>query len=154
MSTRRGVRRRVCPAPSRIAAGALALAALLGAGLGGCATAANGDAVTDTPADTLRGEVAVVGADPLTRVVLRTDDRSITLEGPAVDQLRRVNGLTVRVDGSLRDDAMTVTSFRVRAVDGLPAADGVLVVEGDTAVLVRIAGEMGGEPQAWGVISG
>lgn len=127
-------------------------------------------------ADTLRGTVRVVGADPVTMVVLTTDQGSVTLRGEATDALRRVNGLVVRVRGTLRDNAMDVTAFRVREVDGMPAADGVLELEGETAVLVTpdgrrirytpvpvalrsrvgarvwIAGTEGGEPQAWGVI--
>lgn len=126
--------------------------------------------------DTIRGAVAVVGAEPLTQVVLRTDGRQVRLDGPATDELRQVHGLVVQADGRLRDGAMTVTGFRVREADGLPAADGTLEVRGDTAVLVTasggrlewtpvpsalrtragqrvwIAGPPGSEPQAWGVI--
>ena len=126
-------------------------------------------------ADTLRGTVLVVGADPVTRLVLRTDDGQIGLEGPAAGPLRRAAGLGVRVDGRIADGAMTVTAFRIREADGMPAADGLLEVAGDTAVLVTpdgrlpyapvptalrarvgawvwIAGPPGGEPQAWGVL--
>ena len=126
--------------------------------------------------DTLRGAVAVVGAEPLTHVVLRVDGRQVRLDGPATDQLRQVHGLVVRADGRIRDDGMTVTGFRVREADGLPAADGTLEVHGDTAVVVTasgdrlrwtpvpsalrpsagervwIAGPPGSEPRAWGVI--
>lgn len=155
------------------------VAPLLAFLLGACApspdagdAAASGGAMTDT----LRGTVAVVGADPLTRVVLRTGAVGIDLEGPEADTLRRVNGLVVRVEGRLQDSVMTVTGFRVREADGLPAADGILEIHGDSAVLVTptgerlqyapvpsalraaagkrvwIAGPVGSEPQAWGVI--
>lgn len=158
------------PLPHRVLLVTLAMA--------GCVAGASeaGDATGGGVADTLRGTVAVVGADPLTRVVLRTGSTGIGLEGPAADTLRRVNGLVVRVEGRLQDSVMTVTGFRVREADGLPAADGILEIEGDAAVLVTptgerlryapipsalrdvagervwIAGAVGSEPQAWGVI--
>lgn len=163
---------------------AVGLAALtLAAGLTGCGgpgeteqPAPAEDTAVATAADTLRGTIAVVGADPMTRVILRTDDQRVTLRGSATDRLRRVTGLVVRVTGRRDGAAMTVTSFRVREAEGLPAADGILEVDGDTAVLVTpdgerlryspvptalraragarvwIAGPVGGEPQAWGVI--
>lgn len=145
-----------------------------------CAAGTGGDPAPagDPAPDTLRGTVMVVGADPVTRVVLRTAAGRVGLEGEAADRLRRVNGLGVRVDGRVDGATMIVTGFRVREADGLPAADGVLEVDGDTAVLVTatgerlryapvpsalraragarvwIAGEVGGAPQAWGVITG
>lgn len=157
------------------------LTALLALVAGACTAGAQDE--VETPgnravADTLRGAVSVVGADPLTRVVLRTGDDQIRLEGPGAETLRRVNGLIVQVEGRLQDSTMTVAGFHVRAADGLPAADGILEIEGDTAVLVTpagerlryapapsalrgqagkrvwIAGETGSEPRAWGVIGG
>lgn len=135
------------------------------------------DAAADTVAtDTVRGTVAVVGADPVTHVVLRIGDGTVSVEGPATDGLRRVNGLGVEAAGRVDGAAMHVTDFRVREAEGLPAADGILEIHGDTAVLIGpgderrrytpvpaslraragarvwIAGQVGGEPQAWGVI--
>lgn len=162
----------------RARTGALALALL--AVVGACASGGNDDPDADAVAapDTLRGTVMVVGADPMTRVVLRTDTGRVSLEGEAADRLRRVNGLGVRVDGRLAGSAMTVVDFRVREADGMPAADGILELDGDTAVLVTatgrrlrytpvpsalrarvgarvwIAGRADGAPQAWGVIDG
>lgn len=150
--------------------------------LAGCASGSGGagtgmgQVAVDAPADTLRGTVLVVGADPVTQVVLRTEHGRVTLQGPALDQLRRVNGIGVRVDGRLEGTTMTAAGFRVREVDGVPAADGTLEIDGATAILttpdgrrlryapvptslraragqhVWIAGRPGGEPQAWGVI--
>lgn len=129
-----------------------------------------------TPADTLRGTVAVVGAEPLTELVLQVDGRPIRLEGSAVTTLRHADGLEVRVAGTRLDDRFRVASFRVRGAHGLPAADGILALDGDDAVLattrgellrfrpapralrehegarVWIAGAPGGEPQAWGIL--
>jgi hypothetical protein len=155
----------------------LALAAGLAvlAGLSGCGAPEAGH---DGPvaADTVRGTVRVVGADPATRVVVRTDGATVAVAGAAADALRRVNGLVVMVRGRLADGRMDASAFRVREADGVPAADGVLEIDGRDAVLVTadgerlrfspvptalraragarvwIAGEVGAEPQAWGVI--
>ncbi|MFO7894128.1 MAG: hypothetical protein R6U63_10350 [Longimicrobiales bacterium] len=189
------------PRPAPVATiGLLTTLALLGglAGLAACAsgapergapesgapergapeTGAPGAATEPAAGDTLRGTVRVVGADPITQLILRTEDGRIDLQGPAADELRRVNGLVVRVRGHLDGSTMTVAEFRVRAAEGLPAADGTLEIDGNAAVLVTpdgdrlryapaptslraragvrvwIAGEVGGEPQAWGVIGG
>ncbi len=160
------------PIGAALTALALTLAALTA--LAGCAGGPG--AGEPMAADTLMGTVRVVGADPATMVVLATADGRVTLRGDATDGLRRVNGLVVWVRGTARDDAMEVTGFRVREADGIPAADGILELDGDTAVLVTpdgarlrytpvptalrgrvgarvwIAGRAGGEPQAWGVI--
>ena len=135
-------------------------------------------AAAPTPGDTLRGVIAVTGAEPMTRVGLRTPSGSVVLEGTVAETLRRVDGVEVWVAGH-REDAgpLRVDSFRVRGLGGLPAADGVLEAEGDAVILVTaegervsyhpapaalrrlagrrvwIAGEPGGRPQQWGVIS-
>ena len=159
---------------------ARAAAILAGASLVGLACAGGGvpaNAAPDATPDTVRGVVAVVGADPLTRVMIEADGRRLTVAGPAEDGLRRVHGLEVRVDGRIEGSTLTAARFRVRALGELPAADGTLEVDGDTAVLVTpdgdrlsfgsappalraragarvwIAGHEGDAPQAWGVIT-
>lgn len=168
---------------ARLATGILGLGLLAAAG--GCAgpepapdaPAPEAPAPEAPAADTVRGTVLVVGADPITSIVLRTDDGRIRLVGAAAAPLRRATRLDVAAHGRLEGETLTVAGFRVRAANGLPAADGVLNVHGDTAVLattdgrelrwvpiptslraragawVWIAGPVGGEPQAWGVLS-
>lgn len=127
--------------------------------------------------DSLRGTVAVVGAEPLTRVVLQSlAGEQLRLEGRAAPLLRRLDGIDVLVAGRAVGGRLQVGSFRVVGANGRPAADGVLTLEGTTAVLmgpndvsirftpaplalrdhigsrVWIAGVAGGEPEAWGVI--
>ncbi len=141
-----------------------------------CVVTSGGSGAGGTAVDTLRGTVAVTGADPLTHVVLRTDAGAVDVQGPGAELLRSVNGLEVMVEGHRAGSTLTARAFRVREADGLPAADGVLEVEGDTAILVTpggerlaytpipsalraragqrvwIAGVVGSEPRAWGVI--
>lgn len=127
--------------------------------------------------DSLRGTVAVVGAEPLTRVVLQTAaGEQLRLEGDLTPLLQRVDGLEVLVEGRLEKRGLQVTSFRVVGASGVPAADGYLELEAGAAVLVGtdgvklrftpvpralrghaghrvwIAGAPGGEPVSWGVI--
>jgi hypothetical protein len=128
-------------------------------------------------ADTARGIVEVVGAEPMSWVSLRTDDGPVQLDGDATASLRRASGAEVWVSGSLGEDGrLRVESFRVRSVDGVAAIDGILEVDGDAVVLVTadgervryaptaaglralegrrvwIAGEPGGEPRSWGAL--
>lgn len=164
-------------------AGFALLTALL---VGACgANHADGDHAADGPppgagdpaTDTARGVVAVTGADPLTRVVLRHDDGSTTpIAGAIADTLRRAAGLEVAVTGERTEHGLEGAAFRVLGLERLPAADGRLEVEGDVAVLVTadgrrlrfpaapaalrglagrrvwIAGNVGGEPQSWGLL--
>lgn len=134
------------------------------------------DAQEQTAGDTARGTVAVVGADPVSQVVLSAGGERLVLEGEATVELRRVDGLDVRVRGERDGGRIRVMSFEVIGAHGLVATDGVLEVRGDTAVVVTaegerayapvpsdlrqhegervwIAGPAGGEPQAWGVIA-
>lgn len=131
----------------------------------------------DPPTDTARGVVAITGADPLTRVVLRHEDGSTTpLAGALADTLRRAAGVEVSVTGRRTEEGLEGTGFRVLRLERLPASDGRLELDGDIAVLltadgrrlrfpaapaalrelagrrVWIAGEPGGEPQSWGLL--
>jgi|GEM_PF-510182 len=145
-------------------ASAVVLAAVLAVGAG-CSSnrttpeqapgVAVGGGEVVVPGDTLRGTVAIVGAEPLTEVVLRPagGGRDVVLQGDVVAELRRVAGVEVWVAG--RDAgpavgssavavpgarAFRVERFEVRRVDGVPAVDGILVVSGDAAYLRTAAG--------------
>jgi len=77
--------------------------------------------------DTLRGTVRITGSEPaVTYVVADAAGRHTALEGdPAV--LQRLNGLEVAFRGEARGAApFRVTRTEVRAVNGVPAVDGVL----------------------------
>lgn len=93
-------------------------------------------------ADTLRGVVEVVGAMPATSIALLMDGgaRAVTLEGEG-GGLRQVQGLEVTVWGEeARPGVFRVDRFAVRAMDGIPAVDGVLARVGDAYVLVTEEG--------------
>jgi hypothetical protein len=130
------------------------------------------DASADAAAaDTLRGTIAVVGSEPATWVVLRpiTGGAEIMLRGDPVRDLRRLSGVEVRVEGRAAEQgagaggedrsgaapggrtgmapgagarSFTVERFEVRAVDGVPAVDGVLAVEDDVVYLRLSDGEL------------
>jgi hypothetical protein len=88
--------------------------------------------------DTARGIVAVVGAVPITEVVLRQPTgRPITLTGPLAKEIGVASGADVAVRGR-RVDARTieVDSYAVRSVDGVTAITGTLAADGDRLVLV------------------
>jgi len=129
----------------------LIMAALLGAAAScnGGAVPPGGapDAASAAAVDTLRGTVAVVGALPLTRVVLRPEGGGADIEliGAQRDALARVAGAEVRVvgrqaRGTAAAPALEVTSFAVTAVDGQPAVDGRLEREEGRLVLVTSDG--------------
>ena len=141
-------------------------------------TQAGSDGATVLATDTVRGTVAIAGADPLTRVVLRVaDGRATEVRGPLADTLRNALGLDVMVAGVVggaAGDGIEAAGFRIRGLDGLVAADGRLELDGDAVVLVTvdgarlrypaapealrqlagrrvwIAGMAGAEPQHWG----
>lgn len=93
-------------------------------------------------ADTARGVVAVVGAEPTTRVALRTADALLLLVGGPVETLRLAAGIDVWVSGRREEDgSLRVETYRVRSADGVPATDGVLELEGDVAVIVTATGD-------------
>lgn len=88
--------------------------------------------------DTLRGIVQLQGKAPMSRAVLTTDKGStvITLTGMGTDGLGQLQGSEVVVRGlrvGPRD--IVVSSFSVRAVNGIPAIDGrLLKAQGGWAV--------------------
>jgi hypothetical protein len=97
--------------------------------------------MADAPLDTARGVVAVVGADPMTRVTLRGDPRgTLTLAGPS--SLSTLSGLELWVAGRQRDGVYEVKEFAVRAADGVPAIDGILTERAGALSLVRADGRL------------
>lgn len=106
-------------------------------GSGGAASAGG---ATD---DTLRGVIAVVGSEPATTVTLRPSDGgpSRTLVGPSVSALRTLSGADVWLRATARSgEAVVVSRFAVRSVDGVPAVDGVLELRGADLVLHTVEG--------------
>ena len=97
------------------------------------ATVAPGSVV----ADTLRGIIAVVGAEPGTSVVLELAHGGVVTligERPILDRLA---GLEVMVEGARDAHArFGVRHVTVRASAGVPAVDGTLAREGERYVLV------------------
>lgn len=91
--------------------------------------------------DTLRGTIAVVGADPTTMVALRcrTGGGEVYLSGSDESMLGRLSGVDVWVSGQLdsAERRMEVRRFEVRSVDGVPAVDGVLEMGEQGLVLIR-----------------
>ncbi|MFN2566027.1 MAG: DUF5818 domain-containing protein [Gemmatimonadaceae bacterium] len=88
--------------------------------------------------DTARGTAAVVGAIPITRVVLRpASGRPITLTGPLATEIGAASGADVWVRGRRVDDrTIEVTAYAVRTVDGQAALTGTLAADGGRLVLV------------------
>jgi hypothetical protein len=162
------------PAAAAVATGLAVLALGVMGVLAACGTNHQAGA-GPMAADTLHGMVEVVGAEPLTRVVLRTAHGDVVLAGHYAEPLRNASGIEVWAAGRLAaDGSMLLDAFRVRAVDGVPAVDGVLELDGAGAVLVTadgdrirfstapvglralagqrvwISGPPGGEPRSWG----
>jgi hypothetical protein len=145
--------------------------------VGACGTNNHHEEAGPMAADTARGIVEVVGAEPMSWVSLRTDTGPVQVEGAAAESLRRASGVEVWVSGSRGEDGrFLVEAFRVRSVDGVEATDGVLQVDGDGIVLVTtegerlpftpvptglralegrrvwVAGRPGAEPRSWGAL--
>lgn len=86
-----------------------------------------------TESDTIRGVLTLEGTPPAVRVTMVSAEASmpVGLSGMAVSDLMRLDGLEAVVRGvrvGPRD--LAVTSFTVRAIDGIPVADGVLENDG------------------------
>lgn len=91
--------------------------------------------------DTVRGTVLVVRSDRFNQVALRTKSDTVTLTGDVVPEIARAGGADVWVEGTRESPAeMHVSQFLVRAVNGRPALDGVLVAEGDQLFVLSADG--------------
>ncbi len=82
-------------------------------------------------ADSVRGVLVWQGTEPVRTVVLRTPGGALTLSGMATTGLGKLVGSEVVVRGvrvSPRD--VVVAEYFVRAADGVPAYDGVILEDG------------------------
>jgi hypothetical protein len=71
--------------------------------------------------------IAVVGSDPMTRVIMRAGrGSSLNLTGPHEAALARLARMEVWITGRPIGSDFSVSAFAVRAVDGVPAVDGIL----------------------------
>lgn len=128
--------------------------------------------------DTARGIVAVVGAIPTTRVVVRlARGGTLTVTGSLADEIGKASGAEVWVSGrKVNDRTLEVARYAVRTVDGVAAVSGALNVDRDHLVLVTqderrlviahppaslrdhvgarvwISGDLGGTINAFGVL--
>jgi hypothetical protein len=123
--------------------------------------------------DSVRGVLIWQGTEPARIVVLRSADGTLTLSGMATTGLGRLVGSEVVVRGvrvSPRD--VVVAEYFVRAADGVPAYDGVILEDGslrlsDGSGVKRVPIPIGmqgmtgarvwvapkdGKPQAYGLI--
>ena len=126
-----GVRR----AARLLVAGGLAAGTILA--VAGCRHHGAGGSAADFAPDSLSGIVSVTGTAFEQRLVLRADDRTMSLTASAADSfaLSRVGGTEVVVRGVAGEGAFSVVSFTVRSVEGRAVADGVLRRDGDRLVL-------------------
>lgn len=121
----------------------------------GSAPVAIADPPTTAARDTVRGIIQVVGNEPASVVVLTTGTAEVgalvSLAGASLPLLRGLAGLELMVAGrrTARVDyaaapagapVFEVDQFRVRAVDGVAALDGVLERDGDRHYLRMIDG--------------
>jgi hypothetical protein len=100
-------------------------------------------APVSAPTDTLRGMVAVTGAEPVTQVVLRLGTgASVRLVGEQAAGLDRLSGAEVWIEGQQDpgNGAVTVGRYAVRSVDGAAVIDGTLVQEGAGLALLLAGG--------------
>ena len=93
--------------------------------------AGGSDLAGRTRADSMRGVVTLVGAEPARQVVLRVDGTEVSLSGMATSGLGRLAGIEVMVRGvKITPRDIVVSDYVVRASDGVPAWDGTLEQDG------------------------
>lgn len=81
--------------------------------------------------DSLRGVLTYQGTEPARQVVLQTAEATVALSGMATTGMSRLVGKEVVVRGvKVTPRDIVVSDYIVRAVDGVPAFDGVLDAEG------------------------
>ncbi len=93
--------------------------------------------------DSVRGRMSIVGAAPVTHLVIRGSGEPDTrLHGDAAmnRSLRSVQGLEIEAFGHLEAGVLHVERFAVRGSDGVPAVDGMLQRDDDDHVLVTADG--------------
>lgn len=92
------------------------------------------------PGDTVRATVSVEGAEPMTRVMLRSQGSAREVAGPHARTLSRLDGVTVLARGKTSGNILTVDEFIVTAVNGEPVLDGRVVEDGERVTLVTMDG--------------
>lgn len=117
----------------------LALGAV--AGLAGCKPSPQMDQAAAAPTSdtvTVVGIVRVVGADPITQLVVQAEGGDATaLVGPLQSELHQTVGLEVRITGVAADPsppsrrALDVRSYETVAMNGTPAHTGIIERSGD-----------------------
>lgn len=161
-----GARSTMRTAARRLAAAAAVVALAAGTGCGGEGGSPGEEAPPDTlaaaegaatgapeetaaaGADTLRGTIAVVGSLPAPMVTLRRSAGapSVLLRGDATESLAGLDGIEVEVRGilgapsALPGPTLEVESFRVRAVEGRPAVDGIVEGTPGGGLRLRVPG--------------
>jgi hypothetical protein len=81
--------------------------------------------------DSVRGVVALIGAEPARQVVLQSGGTNIALSGMATGGLNRLVGTEVMVRGvKVTPRDIVVSDYLVRASGGVPAYDGILEADG------------------------
>jgi hypothetical protein len=129
----------------RVAPGLLVAALLVTAACVRAQPSASASTATDSELamDTLRGIVAIVGADPRTMAALRItgadgSSRTLVVDGPAAALMRRVEGAEVAISGRAQETLAAqflAQRMVVRRVNDQPARDGTLESDGDGLVL-------------------
>lgn len=108
------------------------------------------EAAPTTGDTTATGIVRVVGADPITSVVLDSDGRQVAVRGGLADEVERLAGATVRVWGRPVPNtpptpplAIEVSGYDILSINGATPVVGILRlgedaprIEGDSTVLL------------------
>jgi hypothetical protein len=93
-----------------------------------CGGARNAPVPDSAPQETLVGQVALTGSEPVdVHITLMPDSGGGTyLDGPLSGELRRLGGVRVEVWGERSARGMRVAGYRIVSVDGAPVWLGVV----------------------------
>lgn len=116
---------------------------------GGSASGESSGAGAASRSQDVTGRVAVVGAEPMTMVVVQTEEGAqVELVGPLAPDLRRLQGARVRVRGRAgtgmlpRGRAVEVTGYEVLDIEGERPHVGTLIRLDGSLALKSGAGEL------------
>jgi len=122
----------------------IVLLAALGAGCAARGTGAADAAPMAVPAarDSLSGTLRLVGSAPVNvRLVVQGPAGSTTLTGPLREELQRLAGAEVVLQGRREGSAFMPTDYRISAVDGRPVTMGTIdAITGEYARLRTVDG--------------
>ncbi|MGI9180876.1 MAG: hypothetical protein ACR2H9_10295 [Longimicrobiaceae bacterium] len=107
--------------------------------------AAASPASADTSVVRRTGTVRVVGSAPVNVEVTLQDEsnRRVAVGGPLAEEIGRLSGAVVEVQGRLLDGRMQATGYQIRSVNGAPALTGTVErAEGGGLQLRTEAGEV------------